>query len=1234
MPTSLGDLISIRGSSSGSSSSGSNGSRSGSKHDSGGCKSDAKRVDCSCIRERDVFSRLQDRPSVNDLWPGVESYLVHAAHTIRTGSAEMMDRLRDVRHRMNWYAVIYSVCSGHPQNSSEVYHRLSLFLLNDLEVNVLRQFLRRNAPCGSPPSSSLCLQFVQQYKLFMAFRRVVLSCFSYLDQYFTAKFRLDPVTALCVKLFYFVVYEPMKEALIAEVLELADAARTAYLNDKTVSSACSDVQQTLLSIVEILSTVKAFSAPYDANTQSALTHQKKDNSNSCNYKRGVGEGRNMLAAFAAKVVRMQSPSTAPNRDPPRTMGESPRSPLNKSQNSDHCRVERQNGSEGHSISSSPLAKDWDAMAYKSLDGIRMLRERLERRSFGDLMAAHVMRCSSRNKSSHQQHNNGAGIGITSGGCEGGSKCSVDSAGVVIVEITQPLHFLIFAEFGLRYVQAAETYYRNRREMQFSTPEGRMDYIPWVQGCLAIERSLMRDVNAPLLLSALRERIHHVLLVEVHRSIILAKEVGFRAQLDAWDSNTEQGAGDMWKDGSSSSSSIPPMGAAMSGNCSDVDAATSPAAFFSAQSTNPWEQLSREELGDRIKEFVATFVSTQDEACWTLLASEFASKVVVDTAALFFTYMSQVEALAPQQLQQGEKKRPGTQQSASSPPVQPRKSVIPMRRRRSLRADGLPSDSNFLTQQDLAMALIKGLVDTSIHYNKLICEKFNEHPPMQVAMGDAMRELLNPERWGQLVVGGAMHGGVAAVNRGELPSVLLNHDAAKKTVAVLNSLATMRGSREIAVPQFLAMYCDQLCRREMDDGVTDPTDHILYLITLVDDKDVFLEHYKLLLARRLLFLPSAQRNMDREHVMMHKMHHALGRTLTYGLEAMLRDHEVTASMNEEFSRSDVALALPTRLRVQVLTSVHWPTYRVVPLTPCDSLALVMKTFTDYYIGVHPSRMLHWIHTLGTATLHAVFPKGDKEVIANNLQAHILILISDAYNMDRGGAASSGANDSHTAMAIRRSLSGREIATAMGMEFCDIYMYLAPLVKHKLYNLLVRVDPSAVAGTGQTTQSSPPLSPPNARNAAAAAVDDDDDAAAAAAATHSGTAPGQLLPEDHFTLNVEYTHKLRKFGLPVARPSRGEGLKGSVVSSTHVENTKAALSDEIEASRRIQMDAAIVRIMKSRRSLRYYELFDLTVQQLSKQFVPRPRSVKMQVEDLVCRGFLRRSEKDTSVFEYMA
>ncbi|RNF01193.1 cullin [Trypanosoma rangeli] len=1204
---------------------------SGNREDSDGDCSNDKRVDCSRIHESDAFSWLQDRSSVDDLWPGVESYLVQAAHTIRTGSAEMMDRLRDVKHRMNWYAAIYSVCSGHPQKSGEVYQHLSLFLLNDLEVNVLRPFLLRGAACGSSSLSCLCQQFVQQYRLFMAFRRVVLSCFSYLDQYFTVKFRLDPVTALCAKMFYVVVYEPIKEVLVSELLELADAARTAQLHGSAVSSEASDVQQTLWAIVEILTTVKAFSTSSEATAQTARPHHKEDASGLCNDVHNGGEGSTVFAAVTAELERRQGLTTTPRCDVLRKRSESPEPRLGISSNSDHDQMQRRVVSEGHGGGSS--AKGWDAVATKSFNAIHMLREMLKKRLAVEVITSHLITNPSGKKGLQNSGNvlgsgggggGGAAAATTTGGVsgrEGGATCSAYSVGVSIVDVVQPLHFVIFLDFGVQYVEAAEIHYRKQRMVQLSQPEGWIDYIPWVQRCLAVERVLLRDVNAPLFLSALQERINHVLLVEIHRQIILAKEVGFRAHLDAWDRHTKQGAANMLKDLTSSSSAS--TGVTVLGDAGDADAdvARSPATCILAPSTNLWERFSQEELGNRIKGFVTAFLSVQDEACWTLLASEFASKVFMDTAALFLAYMSQLGALTQQQQHhQEEEAPPRLRRPASWLQTSQWTTALPLRQRGLAEAGEIvPSEVKPVTQQSLAMGLISDLVDVSMHYSDLICTKFGEHPPMQLAMADALREVLNPERWSKLVVGGVMRGGVSALSRGELPSFLLYHDVAKTTLGVLNKLTAMRGTKEIAVPQFLAMYCDQLCRRELDDVVTDPTDHIVYLIALLDDKDVFFEHYKSLLARRLLLLPWAKLNMDREHALMHKLHHALGRALTYRLEAMLRDYEANTSMNEEFGRFNVCFALPAKLRVQVLTAVHWPTYRVVSLTPCDSLARVMKAFTDYYIGLHPSRMLHWIHTLGSATLHAVFPKGSKEVIANTLQAHILLLVSDACNAG-GSIAAVGpeTNADQTTAKRPRLLSGREISAAMGVELRDIYIYLAPLVQHKLYNLLKRVGPSAEAGAGPTAPPSPPSLLPFTEDVAPAAV----------------TAAGRLLPEDKFTLNVDYTHRLRKFKLPVARPTRGDGSKGSTFDPTYAERRETALSGGVEVSRRLQTDTAIVRVMKSRRALRYYELLDLTIQQLAKYFVPRARSVKMQVEDLVCRGFLRRSEVDASVFEYIA
>ncbi|KEG11509.1 cullin [Trypanosoma grayi] len=1150
-----------------------------------------------------VSSRLHERPSVDEVWPLVEAHLVHAAHIIRSGSTELVDRLRDARHRMNWYAVIYSACSGQPQRSCEIYHRLALFLLNDLEVNVLRPFLHHGAT-GCAPSSSLCQQFALQFKLFMAFRRVVLSCFGYLDQYYTAKFHLDPVTALCVKMFYAVVYEPIRAVLAKEIMELANEARTAHHHGDTVSQAGEDVRQALAAISEILTTVRAYSSasgsaapigvaagaattsattsgcggggggggPCDAGMQAARTHKGTDGYHASDreeYSGGGsgGEGHNTLDGIIAEVDQLQMFSSGQN---------------------------------------SQVTETSAVAGCVSLEGIRLLRERLENRSFADLMAGPMV--IGRGVSSNGNHT-AAGSG---GGRDTTGRWASDPAQVVIVNIVEPLHTLIFAYFGVQFVQAAETYYREQRALQIARPEGRRGYMAWVQQCRDVERSLVKDVSVSLFHCVLRERLHQVLLVEVHRLIILDEELGFRAQLDAWARHRGLGSAIFLQASSSFTSSSTYPSAVVSALTTDFSATPAPPAVVSntydgerTQPENFWAQLSVDELAHKMKVFATNFFNTQDAACCVLLASEFASKVVTDTTELFTAYISRVEAVQQQQQQQ---QRHEQQHGFSS--LIDVKPGVAAGRKRPVSGDVLPNAAATPaanpTLQDVAMALIAGLVDAAQHFGGLVREQFNAHPSMQAAMCDAFREILNPERWGQLGVRGRTTVGA------ELPSVLLNHDAARRTLAVMKRLAVLRGAREIATPQLLAAYCDQLCRREMGsvtEGSEDRGIHIAYLAALLDDKDVFLEHYKLLLARRLLLLLPSQRNVDGERVLVHKLQESLGRTLTHGLVAMLHDCESTANISDSFRETEAHNALPAKMRVQVLTAVHWPAYRVVQLTPCASLGAGMQAFAAFYAEVHPSRTLHWIHTLGSAMLHAVFPRGTKEVIANTLQAHILLLVSDACNAGRSTAAASETADEASVVVAseqrgavrRRAVAGRSIASVMGIEFADLRVHLAPLVQHKGFNLLTRVEPRRDAS----------MSPASA----------------------GAMVEAPLLPDDEFALNVEFTHKLRKFKLPIARPRPAQAA-GDKSRSSAEDGAESVLSAAIEDTRRLQIDAAIIRIMKSRRSLRYYELLDATVQQLSRLFAPSSRSVKAQVEDLVGRGFLQRSEGDASVFEYVA
>ena len=73
--------------------------------------------------------------------------------------------------------------------------------------------------------------------------------------------------------------------------------------------------------------------------------------------------------------------------------------------------------------------------------------------------------------------------------------------------------------------------------------------------------------------------------------------------------------------------------------------------------------------------------------------------------------------------------------------------------------------------------------------------------------------------------------------------------------------------------------------------------------------------------------------------------------------------------------------------------------------------------------------------------------------------------------------------------------------------------------------------------------------------------------------------------------------------------------------------------MDNDRRYAIDAAIVRTMKSRKSLAHQKLVLEVVQQLSKGF-KRFKIIKKRIEDLVTREFLERDKEDPSVFNYLA
>eukprot|EP00798_Chlamydomonas_sp_ICE-L_P016007 gene16007-22145_t len=106
-------------------------------------------------------------------------------------------------------------------------------------------------------------------------------------------------------------------------------------------------------------------------------------------------------------------------------------------------------------------------------------------------------------------------------------------------------------------------------------------------------------------------------------------------------------------------------------------------------------------------------------------------------------------------------------------------------------------------------------------------------------------------------------------------------------------------------------------------------------------------------------------------------------------------------------------------------------------------------------------------------------------------------------------------------------------------------------------------------------------------------------------------------DKFVFNNKFTDRMRRIKIPL--PPADE---------------KKKVIEDVDKDRQFQIDAAIVRTMKSRKVLQHQQLVLEVVQQLSRMFKPDFKLIKKRIEDLISREYLERDKENPQLFKYMA
>ena len=113
------------------------------------------------------------------------------------------------------------------------------------------------------------------------------------------------------------------------------------------------------------------------------------------------------------------------------------------------------------------------------------------------------------------------------------------------------------------------------------------------------------------------------------------------------------------------------------------------------------------------------------------------------------------------------------------------------------------------------------------------------------------------------------------------------------------------------------------------------------------------------------------------------------------------------------------------------------------------------------------------------------------------------------------------------------------------------------------------------------------------------------------------------DDEFVVNTKFSTPLNRIKIPMVVASGNVHSRSSVIENSE---EREETYRHIEDSRRFQIDAAVVRIMKGRKKMNHNNLITEVTNQLSSRFMPSPTAIKKRIESLIEREYMERSSED--------
>ncbi len=407
----------------------------------------------------------------------------------------------------------------------------------------------------------------------------------------------------------------------------------------------------------------------------------------------------------------------------------------------------------------------------------------------------------------------------------------------------------------------------------------------------------------------------------------------------------------------------------------------------------------------------------------------------------------------------------------------------------------------------------------------------------------------------------------------------------------------------ALPQFLDAEFRQGFKTKAPEEIDETLSAVVTAFRFIKDKDVFESHYKLLLQRRLLSNRSV--SDDAERTMIIKLKAECGPQFTSKLEGMFADLTSSRKQMLEF-RKDTVSREHARIVPLVWLSLAAAAQSPRRRTPRGRLASPAPPPPP--------------HSLTAATSDS---QGSSRSVA--VDATILTTVhwpSLSEEACRLPASVQPVADTFRDWYLAKH-TGRRLEWATSQGTAEVSMLCAArryeLVVSTFQMCLLELFNAAETLTFERIRTDTGISVPELKRHLISLC------TPAARVLIKGKKGKTITDDEEFTVNLKFkSAKIRnRIKLVTLRSALGAGAAES-----------GGVPEQVVMARKNQMDAAIVRIMKARKTLMHAELVNETIRILCHRFTPKPADVKARVEHLIDRDYIARSADDRRRYDYVA